>query len=48
MTYEHYLKQPKHMVERRLKEKLSRNLELIRAFHRNLSHPLIPKYSHFD
>ena len=46
MTYEHYLKQPKHMVEWKLNEKLSRNRQLIRAFDRNTSHPIIRKGSH--
>ena len=48
MTYEHYLKQPKQVVEWRLNEKLSKNPELIRAFDRKISHPLNQKNSHSD
>ena len=42
MTYEHYLNQPKSMIEWKLNEKLSRTPELIKTF-RNISHPLIRK-----
>ena len=42
MTHEHYLKQPKQMIEWKLNEELPRNPELVRTL-RNLSHPLIRK-----
>ena len=45
MTNEHYLKQPKPMIEWVLKKKLARNPELIKTL-RNTSHPLIRKYRH--
>ena len=48
MTYEFYLKQPKHIVEWELVEKLAKNPKFIRTFHRNNSHPLIRRYSHID
>ena len=48
MTYKHYLKQPKSKLEWKLNEKLAKNHELIRAFNRNTSHPLIPKYSYIN
>ena len=48
ITYEYYIKQPKHMVEWELNKKLCTHLELIRAFDRNSHHPLIRKYGHID
>ena len=46
MTCEHYLKQKTSMLEWKLNKKLAKNPELIRAFDRKISHPLIRKYSH--
>ena len=43
MTYEHYLEQPKHMVERNLIEKLAKNPELVNILG-NSSHPSSRKY----
>ena len=48
MTFEHYPKQLNNLVEWRLIENLSRNAELIRAFDRNTSPPMIRKFSHID
>ena len=48
MIYDHYLKQPKSMLEWKLNGKLAKNPELVRAIDRNISHPLICKYSHID
>ena len=45
MTYEHYLIQPKPMVEWILNKKLAKNSELIKTLG-NSSHPLIRKYQH--
>ena len=45
MTYEHYLNQPKSMLEWRLNALFAKNLELIKKF-RNTHHPLIRKYNH--
>ena len=45
MTYEHYLNQPKSMIEWKMTEKLSRSPELIKTL-RNISHPLIRKYKY--
>ena len=45
MTYEHYLEQPKHMVEWILNKKLAKNLELRKRLG-NSSHPLIRKYKY--
>ena len=41
ITYEHYLKQQKSMLEWRLIEKLVTNPKLIKALDRTLSRPLI-------
>ena len=46
MTYEHYLKQPKSMVEWKLNSLLAKNPELIKILG-NSPHPLIRKYQHF-
>ena len=46
-TYEHYLKQPKHMVEWKLNAILAKNPELIKRLG-NSSHPLIRKYQHIN
>ena len=43
MTYEHYLKQPKPMIDWVLIKKIARNPELIKSL-RNISHPLIRNY----
>ena len=49
MTYEHYLKIPKPMIEWTIIKKLANNPKLIKAFNINTSHPLIRKYNHiFD
>ena len=48
MTYEYYLKQPKSMLEWRLIEKLSRNLNLIKAFDRTHSDPLTREKCQID
>ena len=48
ITYECYLKQLKLLLERRIIEKLARNPKLIKAFVRNISHPLICNFSHTD
>ena len=45
MTYEHYLKIPKPMIEWRLNAILAKNPEIIKKI-TNISHPLIRKYSH--
>ena len=45
MTYEHYLKQPKAMIEWLINKELARNPELIKTL-RNTSHPPIRKYRH--
>ena len=37
MTYEHYLKIPKPMVESRLNAILAKNPEIIKKFHKHLS-----------
>ena len=46
MSYEYYIKQPKHMVEIKLNQILARNPHLINSLDRRVSHPLITKYSH--
>ena len=43
MTYEHYLKQPMHMIVWFFIKKLAKNPEHAKMF-RNISHPLIRKY----
>ena len=45
MTYDHYLNQPKSMLEWKLNDLLAENPELIKKFIKS-SHPLIRKYSH--
>ena len=45
MRYEHYLEQPKPMIEWVLHKKLARNPELIKTL-RNTYHPLIRKHRH--
>ena len=47
MTYEHYLNQPKSMLEWNTNAILAKNPELIRIFE-NRSHPLIRKYQHIN
>ena len=46
MTYEHYIKIPKSMLEWTMIKKLATNLQLIKAFNINSYHPLIRKYRH--
>ena len=46
MTYEYYIKQPKHMVESKLNLIIAKNPHLINTLDRRNSHPLIRKYSH--
>ena len=46
MSYEYYIKQPKHMVEIKLNQILARNPHLINSLDRRVSHPFIRKYSH--
>ena len=41
MTYEHYLQQPKSMLEWKLNALLAKNPELIRSLNRFHIHPLI-------
>ena len=49
MTYEHYLRIPKSLLEWTLIRKLATNPKLIKAFNINTYHPLIQKYRHiFD
>ena len=43
MTYEHYIEQPKSMLEWTIVKKLSENPSLIKIF-KNTPHPLIRKY----
>ena len=45
-TYDHYLKISKPMIEWTIIKKLANNLKLIKAFDRNIPHPLFRKYSH--
>ena len=47
MTYEHYLNQPKSMLEWKLNAILAKNPELIKILG-NSSHPLIRKYQHIN
>ena len=44
MTYEHYLQQPKSMLEWKLNAILAKNPELIKSLNRFHIHPLITKY----
>ena len=46
MTYEHYLKIPKPMIEWTIIKKLANNPKLIKAFNINTYHPLIRKNRH--
>ena len=46
MTYEYYIKQPKHMVEFKLKMIIAKNPHLINTLDRRINHPLIRKNSH--
>ena len=45
-TYEHYMRYPMHMVERRMKFIIAKNPSLINSFDRNKNHPLVRKSSH--
>ena len=47
MTYEHYLNQPKSMLDWKLNAVLAENPKLIEIFG-NSSHPLIRKYQHIN
>ena len=47
MTFEHYLTQPKSMLEWKLNAILAKNSQLIEIFG-NSSHPLIRKYQHIN
>ena len=47
MTYEHYLNQPKSMLEWKLNVILAENLEFI-EIRGNSSQPLIRKYQHIN
>ena len=47
MTYEHYLNQPKFMLEWKLNAILAKNPKLIEKFPIS-SHPLIRKYQHIN
>ena len=46
MTYKYNIINPMHMVERRLKMIIARNLQLINALVRRFSHQLSRKYPH--
>ena len=46
MTYEHYLKIPKPMIELTNFKKLAKNPKLIKSFNINTIHPLIRNHSH--
>ena len=46
MTYEHYLKLPKSILEWTIIRKLSENPKLIKAFDIKTKHPLVRKYRH--
>ena len=46
MTYKYYLNNLMSMVERRMNFIIARNPKLINALDRNISHPLIRKYSY--
>ena len=45
MSYKYYVKNPMHMVERRLNMIISRKPHLIKALDRGVSHPFIRKCS---
>ena len=47
MTYEHYLNQPKSMLEWKFNAILAKNPELIKILE-NSSHPLIRKNQHIN
>ena len=46
MAYKYYLNNPMPMVERRMNFIIARTPTLIKALDRNMSHPLIRKYSY--
>ena len=46
ITYEHYLKLQKSILEWTIIRKLSENPKLIKAFNININHPLVRKYIH--
>ena len=46
LTYERYINNPLHMVERRLNMIIAKNPLLINSLDRNKNHPFIRKSSH--
>ena len=46
MTYEYFIKQPKHMVEFKLNMMIAKNPHLINTLDRRINHFPIRKYSH--
>ena len=46
MTYEYYINNPMHMVERRLNMIIARNPHLINVLNRRVNHPLVTKNPH--
>ena len=46
MTYKHYIKQPKLMVEIKVNQILAQNPPLINGLDRHVNHPPIRKKSH--
>ena len=46
LSYEYYIKNPTHMIERGLNMINSRKPHLINAVDRNVKHPLVRKFSH--
>ena len=46
ITYENYMNNPMSMVERRTKNNIAKNPQLISLFDRNKNHPLVRKYSY--
>ena len=46
MNYKYYLKQPMHMIERRLNMNVAKNPQLINSLSRGSGHPLIKKITY--
>ena len=46
MTYDHYLKKPKPMLEWTINKKIANDPQLLKTFNINTMHPLIRKISH--
>ena len=46
ISYQHYLDQPMHMIERQMNLNIARYPHLINSLDQNKNHPLIRKYSH--